>query len=75
MNCKLYVVIDNFVSLMQCALDATDIDAAILPSLLLRSRQHSSTLSRGDRLGDWSWFQDVPPRDSSRQTNTQKIKD
>ena len=37
MNYKLYVVIDNFVSFMQCALDATDIDAAILPSLLLRS--------------------------------------
>ena len=51
-NYKLYVVIDNFVSLMQCALYATDIDAAILPSLLLRSRQQSSTLSRGDRLGD-----------------------
>ena len=75
MNCKLYVVIDNFVSFMQCALDATDPDAAILSSILLRSRQHSSTLSRGDRLGYWSWFQDVPPRDSSRQTNTQKIKD
>ena len=52
MNYKLYVVIDNFVSFMQCALDATDPDAAILSSILLRSPQHSSTLSRGDRLGD-----------------------
>lgn len=51
MNCKLYVVIDTFVSFMQCALDATDPDAAILSSILLRSPQHSSTLSRGDRLG------------------------